>query len=119
MGLSREMEFHADEIASNITGFEPLKSSLLRMTLADHSFNAALSFYEERIADNFKSENLYLEQSFIMNFLAEDSNIPIVNNLPQVSAEALNKFNKSKLVIKDQWTSHPSTEERIERLEKT
>lgn len=44
MGLSREMEFHADEIAASVTGFEHLKSSLLRMTLAEHSFNRVLTF---------------------------------------------------------------------------
>ena len=54
MGLSREMEFHADEIAANITGFEPLKSSLLRMSLADYSFDCVLSFYEGRIGSNQK-----------------------------------------------------------------
>ena len=28
------------------------------------------------------------------------------------------KFNKSKIVIKDQWASHPTTEERVLALEK-
>ncbi len=119
MGLSREMEFHADEIAASITGYEPLKNSLLRMSIADHSFNYVLSFYEERIGSNQKSENLYKEHLFVMNFLAEDSNIRIENSLPKVTYDELNRFNKSKLVIKDQWASHPSTEERIEMLEKT
>ncbi|WP_167342044.1 M48 family metalloprotease [Nonlabens sp. SY33080] len=119
MGLSREMEFHADEIASSVTGFEPLKNSLLRMSIADHSFNYVLSFYDGKINSNQKSENLYKEHLFVMNFLAEDSNIKIENSLPKVTYEELNKFNKSKLVIKDQWASHPSTEDRIEMLEKT
>ena len=119
MGLSREMEFHADEIAASVTGFKPLKSSLLRMSLADHSFNYVLSFYEGRIKTNQKSENLYKEHLFVMNFLAKDNNVKIENGLPQITAEELNKFNKSKLVIKDQWASHPSIEDRIEMLEKT
>jgi Zn-dependent protease with chaperone function len=119
MGLSREMEFHADEIAASVTGFGPIKSSLLRMTLADHAFDRVLTFYEGKIADNLKSENIYREHTFVMNFLAEYNNFPIVNGFPEVTAEELNRFNKSKLVIKDQWASHPSTDERIERLEKT
>lgn len=119
MGLSREMEFHADEIAASVTGFEPLKNSLLRMSIADHSFNYVLSFYEGKIISNQKSDNLYQEHLFVMNFLAEDSNIKIENSLPKVTYEDLNKFNKSKLVIKDQWASHPSTQDRIEMLEKT
>ena len=119
MGLSREMEFHADHIAASITGYEPLKSSLLRMSLADHSFNQVLSFYEARISSNQKSENIYKEHSYVMNYLAKDNNIIIENDLPQITPDDLNRFNKSKLVIKDQWASHPSTEDRIQMLEKT
>lgn len=119
MGLSREMEFHADEIAASITGFEPLKNSLLRMTLADNSFSNVLQFYDGKIAQSIKSENIYRDQTAIFTFLAEQNNFHIQNNLPTISLEEQSKFDKSKLVIKNQWASHPSAEERIKRLEKT
>jgi Zn-dependent protease with chaperone function len=119
MGLSREMEFHADEIAASITGFEHLKNSLLRLNLSDQAYNAVIAFYDEKIPDNIKTNNLYKDHLFAMNFIAKENNLKMVDNLPKVSLEELNKFNKSKLVIKDQWASHPSTEERIIRLEKT
>jgi Zn-dependent protease with chaperone function len=119
MGLSREMEFHADKIAAHVIGVEPLKNALLRTNLADQSFNSVLSFYNDKLVDNLRSENLYKEQSFVLNFIATQNNIPIINSLPKVTLEELNKFNKSKLVVKDQWASHPSTEERIEMLENT
>ncbi|HLC83453.1 MAG TPA: M48 family metalloprotease [Bacteroidia bacterium] len=118
MALSREMEFHADEVAANIAGYLPLKESLLRLDLASHSLNSVLNFYESKIPDNLKSKNIYTEQLFVMNFLAKDSNISFKNNLPLVSELDLSKYNKSKLNIKDQWASHPSTEERIAALEK-
>jgi len=118
MALSREMEFHADEVAANIAGYEPLKDSLLRMNLADYSFNAVLNFYNNKISENLKSKNIFREHSFVMNFLAKDSNLEFKNNLPVVTVQDLNKYNKSKLNIKDQWASHPSTEERIAELEK-
>ena len=38
--------------------------------------------------------------------------------MPQISVNDLDKFNKSKLIVKDQWASHPSTEDRIVMLEK-
>jgi Zn-dependent protease with chaperone function len=117
--LSREMEFHADEIAANVTGYEPLKTSLLRLSLADHSLSTVLSFFDKKISENQKSDNIYKDHLFVTNFLAQDNNIKITNNLPQISENELNKFNKSKLVIKDQWASHPSTEDRISMLEKT
>lgn len=119
MGLSREMEFHADEIAASVTGFEPLKTSLLRMALADNSFNNVLNFYNSKIGLNIKSNNLYHDQSAVMQFVAEFNNIPLKNLLPDISLEEQSKFNKSKLVISDQWSSHPTTEQRISRLEKS
>ena len=54
-----------------------------------------------------------------MNYLATQSNLSFKNNLPIVSETELNKYNKTKLVIKNQWASHPSTEERIRALELT
>jgi Zn-dependent protease with chaperone function len=119
LALSREMEFHADEISANVTGYEPLKNSLLRLSWADHSFISVMSFYDRKITENKKSENIYKEHLFVTNFLAKDNNIEIINNLPQISENDLNKFNKSKLVIKDQWASHPSNEDRIAMLVKT
>ena len=63
LALSREMEFHADEVAANVAGFLPLKESLLRMDLADHSYNSVINFYENKLSENIKSENIYKEQN--------------------------------------------------------
>lgn len=119
LGLSREMEFHADEIAASVTGFEPLKKSLLRMALADNSLNNVLDFYNSKVGNNIKSVNLYTDQSAVINFVADLNGLSITNELPDITLEGQSKYNKSKLVIKDQWSSHPTTEERIKRLEST
>jgi len=119
MGLSREMEFHADEIAASVTGYEPLKSSLLRMSLVDNSYSNVLNFYSSRISENIKSENLFKNQTAVIKFLADINKLPVKNSLPDITLEEQSKFDKSKLVIKDQWASHPTIKERIERLEKT
>jgi Zn-dependent protease with chaperone function len=118
LALSREMEFHADEVAANVAGFLPLKESLLRMDLADHSYNSVINYYENKLSENIKSENIYKEQIYVLNFLANESELPFKNSLPLVSAIDLSKFNKSKLIIKDQWASHPSIDERISNLER-
>ncbi len=118
LALSREMEFHADEVAANVAGYEPLKNSLMRIDLADHSYQSVLGFYNIKISENVKSKNIFQEQSFVMNFLAKENNIPFKNNLPSVSSYDTSKYNKSKLNIKDQWASHPSMAERVVALEK-
>lgn len=117
MALSREMEFHADEVAANTAGSKPLITSLLRLDLADQSYNTVINFYNEKINDSVKTQNIYPQQQYVMNFLAEESKLQVENDLPQVSVEHLGRYNKSKLVIKDQWASHPRTEDRVSRLE--
>ena len=49
MALSREMEFHADEIAATVTGSAPLKTSLLRLSLASESYDSVLNFYQGKV----------------------------------------------------------------------
>lgn len=116
MGLSREMEFHADEVAANVAGSKPLVTSLLRLDLADHSYHTVLNYYSDKISKDIKTNNIYPQQRFVMGLLARESDLPIENNLPQVSLDYLNRYNKSRLVVKNQWASHPTTPDRVEKL---
>jgi hypothetical protein len=52
-----------------------------------------------------------------MNNIAEKNNLQSVNGYPQVNKEILSSFNRSKLVIENQWASHPSIDDRIKKLE--
>ena len=114
MSLSREMEFHADEIAANIVGSEPMKNSMLRMSLADESYNEVLNFYSGKISEAITTDNIFPKQFFIMTFLAAKNKIENLHGIPNVTFQNLDRFNKSKLVIKNQWASHPSSEERLQ-----
>ncbi|GEL11753.1 Zn-dependent protease with chaperone function [Flavobacterium glycines] len=118
LALSREMEFHADEVAANVAGIHPLQESLLRMDLVDSAYNSVLSFYSDKISQNIKPRNVYKEQLFLLDFFAKDSQIECKNGLPLVSELDANKFNKSKLNIENQWASHPSTQDRNAKLNK-
>lgn len=118
MALSREMEFHADEVAANLAGSLSLEESLLRMELANNSYQNVINFYEGRISKNQASQNIYKEQFFVMNFLAKHSELESKYDLPHVKLSESGLFNKSKLNIENQWASHPSNEDRIARLRK-
>ncbi|MEO6721055.1 MAG: M48 family metallopeptidase [Ferruginibacter sp.] len=117
MGLSREMEFHADAVAASVTGSAPMITALLRLDLSDNSYNTVLNYYGDKIEAAVKTNNIYPQQYLVMNFLAKESKLAVENHLPQVSVQYLNKYNKSKLVIKDQWASHPSTIDRVRELQ--
>ncbi|MBD8083919.1 M48 family metalloprotease [Chryseobacterium caseinilyticum] len=118
MALSREMEFHADEVAAHIAGSLPLEESLLRLELAENSYQNVLHFYDSKFSTNVASKNIYQEQSLVMAFLAEQNEVLFKNGLPDIKLSESGLFSKSKLNIENQWASHPSHEDRIERLRK-
>lgn len=118
LALSREMEFHADEIAARTAGSQALQLALLRLNIADQALNSVLEYYNARAKGNLRSKNIFREQTFVMNFIAERKHIPIINHFPEVTIGVHNQLNKSKLVLKNQWASHPTTEERVDRLQK-
>ena len=116
LGLSREMEFHADEIAANVTGYLPLQNSLLRFDMASQSLDTVYSFYDSKVSENIRSSNVFKEQTYVFLQKTTEDGIPVENGVPMVSLEHSQKFQKSKLKIEDQWASHPSNEMRIKNL---
>ncbi|MCU0429541.1 MAG: M48 family metalloprotease [Cytophagaceae bacterium] len=119
LALSREMEFHADAVAASITGYKPLQESLLRLSMADQAYQGVLNFYQQRIHENVTCSNLFTNQHTLLQVMAEENKIPFNNGIPQISLEIQQRFNTSKLVIEDQWASHPSVEQRIDRLKQS
>ncbi|WP_257669867.1 M48 family metallopeptidase [Parapedobacter tibetensis] len=116
MGLSREMEFHADEVAASVAGSQPLIASLLRLELANYALDGVVAYYNDRITDAVVTHNVYPQQKWLMNFLATKSNLPVEHGFPQVTLAQVKRYNKSKLIIVNQWASHPSMEERVVAL---
>lgn len=118
LALSREMEFHADEVAANIVGSMPMKSALLRTELINNAYDTVLGFYGSKINENLLSNNIYPEQQLVIKHFAEINNLLYKDELPIVSLEEFSRFNKSKLVLTNQWSSHPSIEDRVAALDK-
>ena len=117
MALSREMEFHADEVAANVAGSKPLDDSLLRIDLIDTAFSQAINYFNEVIVENKTTNNIYLHHNRLIQYLATENKLEFKNSLPIVHDSDFDA-NKSKLNIKDQWASHPTNEERTNRLRK-
>lgn len=118
MALSREMEFHADEIAANVAGSLALSESLLRLQFANNMLNNVLEYYDGKINQSIKSRNIYEDQSALTNLYAFKNRYPLREGLPIITLEHINRYMKSKLNISDQWASHPSEEDRINALNK-
>ncbi|WP_185212568.1 M48 family metalloprotease [Sphingobacterium mizutaii] len=118
LALSREMEFHADEIAANVAGSKAMADSLQRLSFANHSLESVISFYEKNHNQNWLPKDIYENQQVVNLFLAKKNNYEINNGFPMVPLDAESKYNKSKLNIENQWQSHPSTQDRIRAIAK-
>jgi len=116
LALSREMEFHADEIAAHVAGSKALADSLLRLGFANHALNYVFNFYDGKIADNIRSNNIYREQHCVMQLLAEKCRYRVQEGFPQIELATLKRYDKSKLNLENQWASHPTDEERVKAL---
>lgn len=117
LSLSRQMEFDADAIATYVAGSEVKTASLLRLDLSSLAFDNAFRFYFNK--DNSSdTKNLYQNQSTVLTFLSEENNHEIKNDLPYIHENEIDRYNKSKLKIEDQWSSHPTIQQRIDAIKK-
>lgn len=116
LALSREMEFHADAIASQVIGSVPMASGLLRLSLAQSAYEFTLNYYGDKVLENKKPSNIFPQVKWIMNQIGKDAQLDFQHNLPQVTLSELIRYDHSKLSIEKQWESHPSTRDRIEAI---
>ncbi|WP_454060666.1 M48 family metalloprotease [Elizabethkingia ursingii] len=117
LSLSRQMEFNADAIAAHVVGSRVSAESLLRLSLSEMAFTKPLNFFYAH-NKNYYTDNLYADQTVLMDFYAEEYSHKLVNQLPLVTLEESEKYNLSKLEIEDKWSSHPSIKDRVQAIEK-
>lgn len=118
MGLSREMEFHADAIAASVAGGNNVVNGLARIELAQVSYNSALRKADELLKENKISANIFSNQLTVFQKIATEHRLAVKDGLPVVSTSFLESFSKSRINYKDQWMSHPSLEDRRINLER-
>ena len=117
MSLSRQMEFNADAIATYVVGSDVKSASLLRLDLSDTALGNSLNFYLDKKI-NSDTKNIYQNQTILLHYLAKENNHDVKNELPYINENELDRYNKSKLKIENQWASHPTTKQRIEAIKK-
>lgn len=117
MSLSREMEFHADAVAASVSGGNNLASALKKLEISDSCYNSVLQKADAWLKNKEVFANVYSNHKVVMAQYALDYDLPVQNGVPLVSDEFLKRFQLSKLNIKNQWASHPATEDREARLQ--
>ncbi|MES2690942.1 MAG: M48 family metallopeptidase [Bacteroidota bacterium] len=115
-GLSLQMEYHADAVAASVAGSNHLVSSLYRLEAADMCYNTLISYYNSWLPEQYKAENVYRDHQYVMKHFSAEFKAPFQNGLLQVNEHTLASFNRSNIIVKNQWASHPSTSEREQEL---
>lgn len=117
MGLSREMEFHADAVAASVSGSSNLISALRKIEVSDICYQAVIKKADEWLSDNFRFENVYSNHDEVMLKYAAINNLPLENATPVPDEAFFKKYQLHKVNIKNQWASHPPREEREAHLQ--
>src|ERR1700753_3323520 len=118
MGLSREMEFHADAVSAGVAGGNNLVSALSRIEIAGSCYNTALSEANARVKQNKISRNIFSNQLSIFRQVAVEYDLPLTQGLPDISYHFVHSFSRSRINFRNQWASHPTLEERKDHLDK-
>jgi Zn-dependent protease with chaperone function len=118
MALSREMEFHADAIAASVGGTNNVISSLRRLEIADDSYQKLLNYWDSKLTENQRSENLYPQHLIVQKNYATELGLPVdEHNLPVID-KRIPDLKDSTITINSLWQSHPSINDRENSVEK-
>jgi Zn-dependent protease with chaperone function len=118
MSLSREMEFHADAVAAYVSGSNQLATSLKRIEIGQLCYTRLLNYWDAKLEENKRSANLYPQQLEMIKLFAERRLMPTDQAGLPVIKKGMPIIDNSEVVIEDQWSSHPSTEDRELALDK-
>jgi Zn-dependent protease with chaperone function len=115
MQLSRQMEFHADAIATYASGGNNIISSLRRLEIAQQCYDQVFPIINTKLSENLRSVNIYELQSWLLKQYANANRLDIdKNGIPVIDKTVI--LNNSQITIDNQWASHPEIEDREENV---
>ena len=113
MKLSREMEYHADLVAVKISGNKSVKNALRKTEFSGTIYNFTIVHLQKLASKERSSSNIYKDLSFCMSYIAHLNKIANTDGTLNISDEVLdNLAMKPRVNIEDQWSSHPTRQER-------
>jgi Zn-dependent protease with chaperone function len=116
MGLSREMEFHADTMAACYSGSNNMISALRRIEVANNCYNVLLGLLNRQLSDKHRSSNIYPEHLIVLKQFAIDHHLNTDENELPLIDKGIAVLKNSRIIIRDQWASHPTIADREEKL---
>lgn len=112
MGLSRQTEFHADAMAAYVAGSNHGITCLRRVEIGQQHYDELLNYWGGQLEQKKRADNFYPQHLELIRNYAGNKNIPTdVLGLPVLDNNTPLTKN-SRIVLQDQWSSHPTTEDR-------
>jgi Zn-dependent protease with chaperone function len=115
-GLSLQMEYQADAVAASVSGSESLVTALRRIDLANSAFQLCVQHCNKLAEEKRMADNFFPMQKFCMGIIARQNELAERDGLPEITDEFLEKQNLRRVIVKDQWASHPPLEDRVRAL---
>lgn len=115
--LSREMEFHADAVAANVSGTKIFQSALMKMEFSHLAFNEAQKYMLNLELKKKKPERFYELHTIVIKAMCMMNDLEFKNGLPVIQIKDINRINHSKLYIRDKFATHPEMMDRIKHLD--
>ncbi|MCC8408831.1 M48 family metalloprotease [Mucilaginibacter sp. UR6-1] len=117
MGLSRQMEFHADAISAYVAGSNNAITASRRLDIGNMCYNTILNYWNVEVKNKKRADNFYPQHSEIIRYFSELNQLTTdANGLPVVN-HRIAVLDNEHVVIEDQWASHPASKDRENALE--
>jgi Zn-dependent protease with chaperone function len=114
LGLSRQMEFHADLVASSVCGSNNVINALKRIEFAQVCFSASITLCNKAWEDKKVMTDFYSGHRATVQYFAHINKLSLTEGLPVITDRDGSVSNR--INCKDQWASHPTLPERTEYL---
>jgi hypothetical protein len=96
---------------------KPLITSLRRLDLADNCYSRVLNQYDRWYKEhNRKAVNIYADHITVMLDFGSQHGLSTEHGIVQVNKDSFAEMPECRVIVKDQWASHPSTDERENHL---
>lgn len=116
LGLSREMEFHADAMAAYYGGAKNMAMALRRIEAGDDCYNQTLNILNQKMNEGYRSANVYPPHQIVLQRFAQEHQLQTDKNGMPVINKNIAALDNSRVIVQNQWASHPTMFEREEKL---
>lgn len=111
--LSREMEFYADQVAVGLTSTATAISSLRRVEMGSYCLDHCFHKLPELAEKGIRFSNIFSVQRALLCYYSQQHQLALdPAGLPVITDHYFQSFLKSRVQLREQWTSHLSREAR-------